>query len=121
MKMYALLFIIGAFLGGFVSYKLQPKPETLTKELIRNNVITVTKTNKDGTVVTKTVDKSEQVKQATLAPVLRNNLLGFKYSFDGGKELTYGRQALLPNLYFTLSVSQVQQDFVAGVGIIYTF
>lgn len=43
MKKLILSFIIGISLGGFLAYRLMP-----SKEVIRNNVVTVTETKKTG-------------------------------------------------------------------------
>jgi len=114
MKIIILTFITGIILGGFVAYKLTP-----SKEIIRNNVVTVTKTKKDGSTITKVVDNSIISKPAT--SYLRNNLLQFTYSLDGFKTLTYGRQAFIPNLYFTIGFTQQYSNVVPIFGVVYTF
>jgi hypothetical protein len=116
MKIIILTFITGIILGGFVAYKLMP-----SKEIIRNNVVTVTKTKKDGTTITKVVNNSIISKPVPTISYLRNNLLQFTYSLDGFKTLTYGRQAFIPNLYFTIGFTQQYSNVVPIFGVVYTF
>jgi hypothetical protein len=115
-KKLILSFIIGISLGGFLAYRLMP-----SKEVIRNNVVTVTETKKDGTTITKVIDNSIVSKPLTANIPPRNNLLQFNYSLDGYKTLTYGRQALIPNLYFTIGLTQQHTNVVPIFGVVYTF
>lgn len=116
MKMLILSFIIGIILGGAAVYRLFPPKET-----IRNSIVTVTKTKKDGSTITKVVDNSIISKPVLATSYLRNNLLQFTYSLDGFKTLTYGRQAFIPNLYFTIGFTQQHANVVPVFGVVYTF
>lgn len=117
MKLYLLILIIGAIVGGYIATIFFPK--IVEKTQYKDKIVTVTKEirAKDGSII-KEITKTEDKQGTKITPIMpRQNLLGASMTQKNVYEVTYGRK-LFPNLFLTVGVDT---DKNIKAGILYEF
>lgn len=113
MRLYILVFLLGAVGGGFIAYKLAPKsPETVKTEY-KDKIVTRTRIIREpsGTIV-KEVEKTED-KQGTKAspPLIRHHMINVSVGHNGTKTGTYGYK-VFDHTWLTVGASDKKELFL---------
>jgi hypothetical protein len=121
MLKYILIAFLAGIAIGIVGAEQYNKPLVLTKNVVKDRIVTVTKTvtKPDGT--TTTLQKQTQKITATAIKSEAKPKLdyGISFSYDTNKNIAIGAQRrMLGNLWLT---GQISQSNTVSVGVLYEF
>lgn len=117
MRLYILVFLLGAVGGGFIAYKLAPKPPETVKTEYKDKIVTRTRIVKEpGGTIIKEVEKTED-KQGTKAspPLIRHHMISVSAGHSGTKTGTYGYK-VFDHTWLTVGASDKKELFL-GVAV----
>lgn len=113
MKLYALVFVIGAALGGFIAYRVLPRPTESVKTEYKDKIVTRTKIIKEpGGTIVKEIEKTEDKQGTKISPPLvRHHMVNVSVGHNGTKTGTYGYK-VFDHTWLTVGASDKKELFL---------